>query len=559
MLMPITALWINQRRLRLIIRFDPGSSMEIFSALGSLATTLIANVLCSSSMNSSMLSGAIDVIVVEQPDGKFLSTPFHVRFSKYIVFNSEEKYVDIKINRQEIALKMKLGENGIAYFVEKTAQEQRIPRAMATSPISRSSTTGDVNLDEFSLRFRQSTSRKSRSMRLSRASSMQKQRRRRHTTSGSRVRNWHRHDQLTQALGATGERPVIASFSDSYIEPYRTDAYRDEMVSSKYKNSIRLSSEQLKSMGLQYGSNEARFSVTTKFQGTTWCECHIFLYKQSEMLVISDIDGTITKSDVLGHVIPAIGGTWAHEGVAKLYTQISANGYQMVYLSSRSIGLAQNTKDYLKNVKQGSKALHTLPDGPILLSPTSILMALKMEVIDRRPDEFKIACLEELKDLFSSRQPFYSGFGNKATDAKSYSKVSIPDERIFIINWPGVITRIDRVGFASDYKSMARHTVDYMFPPIQSMKHPSALVNFVKPNDNAFSWWAISPNLMNRLLDDEELDHYLKRTCSGLHRNLHFIGDASPLVHLFILYWNAAGLSLPSFGCCLFLSYDSTD
>ncbi|KAI1723835.1 LNS2 (Lipin/Ned1/Smp2) domain-containing protein [Ditylenchus destructor] len=465
-------------------------------------------------MNSSMLSGAIDVIVVEQPDGKFLSTPFHVRFSKYIVFNSEEKYVDIKINRQEIALKMKLGENGIAYFVEKTAQEQRVPRAMATSPISKNSSTGDVNLDEFHLRFR----RKSRSMRLPRVSPLRKQRRRRHTTSGSRVRNWHGQDRLAKALGVTGERPVIASFSDSYIEPYRTDAYREEMVSSKYKNSIRLSSEQLKSMGLLYGSNEARFSVTTKFQGTTWCECHIFLYKQSEMLVISDIDGTITKSDVLGHVIPAIGGTWAHEGVAKLYTQISANGYQMVYLSSRSIGLAQNTKVYLKNVKQGSKALHTLPDGPVLLSPTSILMALKMEVIDRRPDEFKIACLEELKALFPSRQPFYSGFGNKETDAKSYSKVCIPDERIFIINWPGVVTRIDRVGFASDYKSMARHTVDYMFPPLQSIKHPSALVNFVKPNDNAFSWWAISPNMMNRLLE-EELDYYVKRRTNTMTKN----------------------------------------
>jgi hypothetical protein len=43
-------------------------------------------------------------------------------------------------------------------------------------------------------------------------------------------------------------------------------------------------------------------------------------------LVISDIDGTITKSDVLGHVIPAIGGTWAHSGVAELYTRIKNNG-----------------------------------------------------------------------------------------------------------------------------------------------------------------------------------------------------------------------------------------
>lgn len=31
------------------------------------------------------------MIVVEQPDGSYLSTPFHVRFGKYGVLNSDEK------------------------------------------------------------------------------------------------------------------------------------------------------------------------------------------------------------------------------------------------------------------------------------------------------------------------------------------------------------------------------------------------------------------------------------------------------------------------------------
>lgn len=35
--------------------------------------------------------GAIDVIVVEQPDGSCLSTPFHVRFGKWAVFNIDDK------------------------------------------------------------------------------------------------------------------------------------------------------------------------------------------------------------------------------------------------------------------------------------------------------------------------------------------------------------------------------------------------------------------------------------------------------------------------------------
>lgn len=85
-------------------------------------------------MNSATLSGAIDVIVVEQPDGSLLSTPFHVRFGKYGVFNSNEKYVDIMINNEEIkGLKMKLAENGVAYFVQET-DESEVPEYLASSP-----------------------------------------------------------------------------------------------------------------------------------------------------------------------------------------------------------------------------------------------------------------------------------------------------------------------------------------------------------------------------------------------------------------------------------------
>lgn len=98
------------------------------------------------------------------------------------------------------------------------------------------------------------------------------------------------------------------------------------------------------------------------------------MFKYSEKIVISDIDGTITKSDVLGHVIAAIGGQWAHVGVAELYTRIKENGYKMVYLSSRAIGQSHYTKTYLQSLAQGSR---TLPDGPVLLSPTSVLMAFR--------------------------------------------------------------------------------------------------------------------------------------------------------------------------------------
>lgn len=44
-------------------------------------------------INPATLTGAIDVIVVEQEDGSFVSSPFHVRFGKLGVLKAREKLV----------------------------------------------------------------------------------------------------------------------------------------------------------------------------------------------------------------------------------------------------------------------------------------------------------------------------------------------------------------------------------------------------------------------------------------------------------------------------------
>ena len=127
-------------------------------------------------------------------------------------------------------------------------------------------------------------------------------------------------------------------------------------------------------------------------------------------MVISDIDGTITKSDVLGHLLPVIGKDWAQSGVAQLYTKIRNNGYQIMYLSARAIGQASITKDYLQSLKQGDVCL---PDGPLFLNPDSLIHAFKREVIDRNPEEFKIRCLKDIQSLFNGTNPFFAGYGNR--------------------------------------------------------------------------------------------------------------------------------------------------
>lgn len=46
---------------------------------------------------------------------------------------------------------------------------------------------------------------------------------------------------------------------------------------------------------LQEGANDVVFSVTTQYQGTCRCRATIYLWKWDDKVVISDIDGTITK------------------------------------------------------------------------------------------------------------------------------------------------------------------------------------------------------------------------------------------------------------------------
>jgi len=305
-------------------------------------------------LNPSLFSAAIDVIVVEQPDGTYRSTPFQVCFSFFrCVSVSEEKLISIEINNEAVDLKMTLGEDCVAKFV------------------------GDED-----------------------------------------------------------------------------------------------HSGRLRSLGLRNGSNRAKFSVTTRIQGTTFCTCNIYLYKWTDRLVVSDIDGTITKSDVIGHIIPAFGGIYAHDSVASLLSKIKDNDYHLVYISSRAIGQANMTRSYLERVVQESIPL---PDGPVLLNPTSILRAFRKEVIERRPEEFKIACLTELKSLFADHQPFFAGFGNRGSDIASYQAVGIPLENVFIVNSSGVVSRGDQGPVSTSYTSMSGENVNYFFPPLSLHQEQNCL------------------------------------------------------------------------------------
>ncbi|GLD57585.1 phosphatidate phosphatase LPIN2-like isoform X1 [Lates japonicus] len=87
-------------------------------------------------INQATLSGCIDVVVVRQRDGTYQCSPFHVRFGKLGVLRSKEKVIDIEVNGEPVDLHMKLGDNGEAFFVQESEQQNQIvPAHLATSPI----------------------------------------------------------------------------------------------------------------------------------------------------------------------------------------------------------------------------------------------------------------------------------------------------------------------------------------------------------------------------------------------------------------------------------------
>ncbi|CAK9872843.1 unnamed protein product [Sphagnum jensenii] len=221
------------------------------------------------------------------------------------------------------------------------------------------------------------------------------------------------------------------------------------------------SSEMLSLMNLKEGRNRITFTFFTRVLGRQQVDAQIYLWKWNTRIVITDVDGTITKSDVLGQMMPLVGKDWTQLGVTRLFSAIKENGYELLFLSARAISQAYVTRQFLINVKQDGEAL---PDGPLVISPVGLFPSFYRAVIRKAPHEFKIACLQDIRSLFPKHyNPFYAGFGNRATDEISYLKVGIPKRKIFMINPKGEVAVNNPIDVES-YTSLHK-LVDEIFPP----------------------------------------------------------------------------------------------
>ena len=335
-----------------------------------------------------MLSGSMDILVIESPNGEYKSSSFHIRFGALKVIKSKEQDIEIYVNSKKTDVTMKLSRSGDAYF----QYDELDPQVMNQQEIYDSPIEGNDKLKELD--------------------------------------------------------EIIKSDSGK-IKSYR---------------SFFPSSNQIKQLNLKPDRNEICFVSRTSTSGIQTLKSSIYLWPSTSKIVISDVDGTITKSDVLGQVLTVIGKDWTHEGVTELFTKISKQGYKIIYLTARAIGQSTMTKNYLDSLIQEQKSL---PTGPLIMSPDGIFTSFKREVIERKPHLLKIHVLSEFKNLFpEGTSPFYAGFGNRDTDGIAYRYLDIPLDKIFLIDTSSKVLRLGDTKKQS-YKLIA-DKVEEIFPLIDN-------------------------------------------------------------------------------------------
>ena len=376
-----------------------------------------------------MLSGAMDILVIEEPEGEYRSSSFHVRFGSLKVLHSKEQDIDIYINGRKKNVKMKLANCGDAYFL----YDELDPYMQKQSKL--------IRQKEFN------------------------------TT------------QIELMAKLTGTRES-----------------KDENILKCQFKSFFPSSNQLKALDLAPGQNEIRFVCQTSPSGVQTLSCYIYLWHYTSKVIITDVDGTITKSDILGQVLPFFGRDWSHPGVTALFRNLYNNGYKIVYLTARAIGQSAMTKNYLNNLIQNQK---TLPPGPLFMSPDGVFTSLRREVIEKKPHLLKIPLLTELKNLFPNvLKPFYAGFGNRETDAISYRYLDIPLNKCFIINTSSEVIQLGET-VKTTYQAIADN-VDKDFPKITREKEVESSENAdIRSNMNLIREGKNDSNIISTKIDED--------------------------------------------------------
>lgn len=252
----------------------------------------------------------------------------------------------------------------------------------------------------------------------------------------------------TTSLSSTGE----VSWVDLYCNGKRcediiayVDAASETVYFKPFVNSVlSVASSTPCSMALQkLGLRPRKNSIIAKHrQLGVEATFEIWLYDHQDKLVVMDIDGTVTRSDVRGYFESVYLGvyTYVHEGiVALLHTLRESFGYHIMFLSSRPLAHQRETRLLLANVSE--KGIE-LPDGPLFVNQETTTQAAYRELITKNTKELKSGILLNIKRVFAaaspasliSAEPFVWGIGNKTADCEAYHSAGICNDNILLID-----------------------------------------------------------------------------------------------------------------------------
>ena len=512
-----------QKRVKIIMREDDENKDDVNDAklkpkkknkmlLHRVGSGLIDVATTTSGLTASAVStlvpnpgGAIDVLVVANRSTKSLRcTPFFVRFGNAKSFfskkllSAESTYVSFQVNGKAFEqFRMKLSRNGTCQFAhENCAQDalffdgwdettKTVETTASTSMVKTRTDCENANangnygslLNETESIAIEEAEEAGRSSEDDEEEDGEEEEAPKTTTTTTanaassgkytRAKKWLK----TKVGGLSGNHSSNHSNSANKNNNNNNNNNGKEKKEAKAakpprkRRNTRLTSEELKMLDLKPGLNTVTYSYKSRVFGTQTLECNLFLWDSEDKVVVSDIDGTITKSDVLGHIYTMVGKDYAHPGIASLYRKIVRNGYKILFVTSRAISQSNSTRAYLRTLTQNGE---TLPIGPVMCAPDPISTALYREVVARKPEVFKIRCLTRVRRLFDldiNKTRMFAGFGNRSSDALAYKTCGIELDKIYTID-PKSRLRSEKTGETFEIQHLM-DKVDQAFPRIE--------------------------------------------------------------------------------------------
>ncbi|KAG6609299.1 lipin-like protein [Phytophthora cinnamomi] len=186
--------------------------------------------------------------------------------------------------------------------------------------------------------------------------------------------------------------------------------------------------------------NHVRFEHYQKYTNTVrYVDAKLHLWGPNESVIVVDLDGTLTISDVEGHIRTLRLGQYdfLHAGACDFFTKLHELGMRIVYLTARPLDWASASRTHLENAVQQSIPL---PPGVLITNSTGLTGALFTEVVNKTPHIFKIQVLNELQltlihaGRVIEHPVFVAGFGNRPTDVVAYEEVGMDPSLIFMLD-----------------------------------------------------------------------------------------------------------------------------